>query len=443
MSHVPHTNRISSWLIDLLNIDSSRKWHSFNDSVEMLAYGSYAIIKTILVILIILRWCQKQESGETARRNSLCCNNKTSTEKCNTCFMQVTSKLALLLFSAPTVYVAHKKDSYQETEKDYDFPNASESDSIEHVTDGTSNEKGNFEIPDVFINNRKASRIDVAIQAMVTLTICLVIISAFWHHFWIKVDIKDTCRSEIGIQCYPRHHNNQHIDQKYQNCTEWFNNLTNVEFHCFQFRLNFEYTFVVIGGLISLFFGVSRCGLTFLIEVVTLIFKHKAKCICRYCFCSQLKAKCHYCFCNQQDCTDYYCFNKHRLFCREILAFILNVFDTLLCFAIAVGYIIHLHCMREAQQKCGQNYDTVFVLFDTFFDSFNRVILPLGVVSTSLLLPIEDYVANNIEDNNVNNSGSQNRQCHHVSIEMEPKNEIIPLMIEDDERNTYKTVSQL
>ena len=43
----------------------------------------------------------------------------------------------------------------------------------------------------------------------------------------------------------------------------------------------------------------------------------------------------------------------------------------------------------------------------TLFDSFNQVILPLGVLSTSLLLPFEDYVAD--INNNVNNqSSSQN-----------------------------------
>ena len=115
----------------------------------------------------------------------------------------------------------------------------------------------------------------------------------------------------------------------------------------------------------------------------------------------------------------------------------------------------------------------------TLFDSFNQVILPLGVLSTSLLLPLEDYIAN--IDNNVNNqSSSQNgssveaassfrkrdmstsynimdnqyqnsththrvtRECYQVSLELETvmKDEKMPLVTDSEDNKKYDSFSQ-
>ena len=321
------TNRLSYWLICIFRINTVRRWHCFSDVPEVLAYTSYAIIKAILLFMIAIRWCRKQQSGVKAERKPWSCNNANNLEKCRTCLMQVSSRLALLLFSAPTGYVTSTKDKYSNMEKETDnSPKTSAS--TECVASAQAgNKKGNCEIPEVYIRNRRASDTDVAILAMVTLTICLVVISTFWYKFWIKTDVRDTCRNEIGIQCFPLI-NNKIVNRNAHyiaNCSVYMSeNHNHAKFQCFQFRLNFETTFVVLGGLTSLFLRVSKYGAILLTYFVECIFKHKTGHCCRWCFCFD-------------GSKDSYCYKSHRLLCREILAFVLNVFDLFLCSLIAVG----------------------------------------------------------------------------------------------------------
>ena len=77
------------------------------------------------------------------------------------------AKLAKLLFTAPTGFVS-TRDNHQKL-----------SNTSEKVADVQARNK-NDTCTDVYINHREASHIDVAILAMVMLTMCLVVISMFW-----------------------------------------------------------------------------------------------------------------------------------------------------------------------------------------------------------------------------------------------------------------------
>ena len=156
------------------------------------------------------------------------------------------------------------------------------------------------------------------------------------------------------------------------------------------------------------------------------------------------------------------------------MAFILNFFDVVICLAIAGGYIAHLSGMDIilygiSERTFGSGFAE---LLYTVYDSFNKVILPLGVVSTSLLLPFKDYVTD-IEDTmndsipqdeeTANGPGeSMSHDCdltrsssfkatHHVSlpidsVEMRPvtdtnANECTPLMDNEHEKH-YNNFSE-
>ena len=88
------------------------------------------------------------------------------------------------------------------------------------------------------------------------------------------MDIIDTCKSEIGIQCYPR------IDNQLDINSEQWENHKNVKFHCFHFSFNFDKTIVVLGVFVSLFLRASRNGP----KALSCIVKYVSCCSCCFCF---------------------------------------------------------------------------------------------------------------------------------------------------------------
>ena len=407
-----------------------KSWQNFTDIPEALVYLLYSIAKILLVLLIFTRWCgclkkiEKVSWKEVSQENS--CGKKIKLFLKFCCFhiwkviMKINSNLVRVLFTAPTGSVTYTEDDYREPRDDND------------------------DIPKLYIRRRRVSHFDVAIMAMVTLTFLLVIFSTFWDRFWLTERTIETCIDKQGVFCYPLmmpFNSGTNFDTNHwiTNCSEWVNH-NNVMFRCFQFTFNFGTTAVSIGGLITSFKVTTKLGAKLLIcltqSVLNMQHKKCCKCDCcstlcsACCFCCCCKATWHCTSCNEH-CSEWqsqrvtykskmqhirvcenckkcekgnrYCCYFNRIIFRDIVALVFTVLDITVCVVIAGVYFYHI--ARHDQGRVLENFPKwVYVAFE----NFNKVILPLGIVTTSLFLPLEDYAIVGTDD--ITTSMTQSQQ---------------------------------
>lgn len=225
---------------------------------------------------------------------------------------------------------------------------------IVHI-DGDYIEDNNVDdnkIPTLFIRNQALTYKDIVNLGILIFSFLLLSFITFWDMFWVS--ITDICTTDPEIYCFPFNNSNSvnlnfTTDDPITDCSLWKS--YNASFDCYKLVYNFEGAFGAIGGLFTFFILGTKIA-----SAVAVAFAEKCcKCSC--------------------------CLNG----CFRIpIAIVFSIFDVY--FAIFIGFLASPNerpLLREIAPK-------VFV--DFIQTHGNQVILFFGIIGTSLLLPLENYI---------------------------------------------------
>ena len=255
----------------------------------------------------------------------------------------------------------------------------------------------------LYIRNVRLKYVDTVILATVSITFLLTAFTTFWDRFWLTMS-EGLCTTDQDIYCYPVSTDKAtivHADTWITNCSEWttLSDEMKVTFECFQFKYAFSDALAAVGGLITIFTVATKLGAKTLMSFAMWLFDEEHQrnycfdccCTCTYDSFKQLRCcrnSC--CFeCCLHHCMEKYCPRKWRY--RVILAISLALTEVALALAVAVIYAVDLFGMN-AFNNLGDGKQEVLIIFK----NWNKFMLPLGVLSTSLFLEIEYYAKNQV-----------------------------------------------
>lgn len=220
-----------------------------------------------------------------------------------------------------------------------------------------------YGVSKLYLRNKALSHREVSAFAVITFTFGLIVLVAVWNQV-LTESITSICTVEVGTSCYPLLSDNSSTadfavptDQPIDDCSYWYseNISTYVEgFRCFQLRFEFIAVLSRFGGLLSLMLLVLRITFSLALAVVDSIFEN---------FLQSLDDK--QCWYKTTKLNSLIAIVKTG---RIILAFITYMVEILSITIIQRGLI------------SSPNFQIGF-----------EVVLVIGLFTSCLLLPLEEY----------------------------------------------------
>lgn len=338
-------------------------WENFVDIPEAFVYLVYSVAKLILVVTIISNIVR-----------SCCCKHKCRTKSCNdrrffNCFwkyfMIIVVEIVEMVFGKPIGVVKRRNNEHNEREHNR-----------EH------------KIQTLYIHQKQINYTDTLTLAVVSLSLALMLFTTFWDRFWLKVS--DECILDPTTHCYPIQvpsestvNLNISTHSKITNCSKWeaLKNKGLIEFRCFQVVYDLSVALEATGGLITIFGISAMIGAKALIFLTECLLNENCKC-CKNTWNCIIKYCC-FCQCIMQQYT------KEQLWIiRVIVATLLSAADLSAGSFAAAVYIGDLFEINVLHNVFKGNTDAA----TNVFHNLNKLILPLGILSTTLFLPFENYI---------------------------------------------------
>lgn len=389
-------------------------WQQFLDIPEAIIYLIYGSLKFLLLIVVFCNYCY-----------TVCCKDKDwctkDTLKCTSCkdscvpkmkkckllygivygiwkgFMYINIFIVNLLFGTQLGAVKRNYDEHKKEEKDQ-----------------------NDDLQILYIQNVRLRYMDITILAMVSLTFILAAFTTFWDRFWL--DKSYICKADQAIYCFPVSSSNSNSNNFSSglivNCSLWnaLSDEMKVTFTCFQYKYKLGEALGAVGGLITIFFITTKIGAKVMIKCAMCLFdenryvpkEKKCRMLCcairRKMFCCGRSSKC----CDKCE---------HKWTTRVIIATLLSTLEVLVSLTVGILYILDISKddLVDKIFTSGHHEEAIAV-----FTNLNKLLLPLGVLSTSLLLPFEYYAKKQIEiekNNSTTDSMSENVEVVHVDLD--------------------------
>ena len=221
----------------------------------------------------------------------------------------------------------------------------------------------------LYIRGRKLETNEVLVLAAVTVPFLVAIVTTFWDRYSLEETY--SCTEDPEIHCFPLAIppttndalNITHPIPKISDCSKWITSdiSANVTFRCFKCVNNLQDAFAALGGLLSIFKVAIKIGFAVLLGVTTGLINLL---IC--CKCPPDKAR--------------PCFRWIRI----CFALLLAAFEVGFGLTIGTAYAQHWLTYGTLTDHKSKEYKV--------FELLNEPLVVLGIVTTSLLLPLENYV---------------------------------------------------
>ena len=229
---------------------------------------------------------------------------------------------------------------------------------------------------ELYIRGKKLEINEVLVLAAVTVPFLIAIVTTFWDRFSLEETY--VCTEDPQIHCFPLAippttdealNISRDSTPKISDCSKWVTSdiSAKVTFRCFKCVNNLHDAFAALGGLMSIFKVAIKMGFASLLFIT--------KC-CTHCKCSKC---CKCCRCPPHDKARFY-----FKWIRICFALILALFEVGLGFTIGASYARHW-------LSYGTLTDHKSIIYKVF-EILNEPLVVLGIVTTSLLLPLENYI---------------------------------------------------
>ena len=357
-----------------LQYSSLDEWENFIDIPEAFVYLVYGVTKLVLVMTILSNVILYNTCYKSCKKVSSDINNCHVCTCCSDCcwlaayniwkyFMFSMAEIVETVFGKSIGVVKRLDNEYIERKKN------------------------RHDIQTLYFHKKPISYTDISILAMVSLTLALALFTTFWDRFWLK-EITE-CTLDPTIYCYPlavppesNAKLNISTENKILNCSKWedLNSQRKITFCCFQVVYDLSEALGTTGGIVTIF-GVST-------KLGTKVLLHLTKCLlnencehCKFTWCQIVKYCC-YCHCRKQ------CHRKNQLWIfRVIVATFLSLTELSVSFFIVAVYIGDLYEVDVLHKVFHSHRDVAA----NIFKNANKFVLPLGILSTTLFIPFENY----------------------------------------------------
>lgn len=219
-----------------------------------------------------------------------------------------------------------------------------------------------YGVSKIYLRNKELSHREVSAFAVITFTFGLIVLVAVWNQV-LQERIIGTCSVEVGTSCYPQLSDNSSAvdfavstDQPIDDCSYWNSESVSnyVEgFQCFQLRFDLLAILSRFGGLLSLMLLVLRITFSLALATIDSTFENFL-----------------------QSSDDKKCWYKTKL--NSLIAIV----KTGRIFLAFIAYSIELLAISIIQRRLisSPNFQVGF-----------EVVLVIGLLTSSLLLPLEEY----------------------------------------------------
>ena len=389
-----------------------KDFERYRDVPEAFAYLVYATIKFIICIAYLIVIIQKYS---TKCRPFKLCFCRPLKQACSifTCLLNALYSIVSALFGAPLGIVERSQEEYMRTTG---YDQSSREDRTEDtrqvaqccitvcINKDVNNNEGEqlndscgFRVPHelpnerqyrggkrLYIRGKELGTNEVLILAAVLVPFIVTIITTFWDRYTLKQTI--SCSEDCEVYCFPlaiapttnRDLNISTDTPRINDCSIWMTSeiSQNVTFRCFQCVNDFEGAVAALGALATIFKLTIRAGFSLLIVITDKIMN----------CCKNSKKNSH----ERSKC----CYKGFRI----CLAMMVALVEVVCAFVLGSTYAKH-------QLTYGSFNDHTSNLYK-IFSHFNIPLVVFGIATTSLLIPLEDYVPDyeEIEDQNLKNS---------------------------------------
>ena len=241
----------------------------------------------------------------------------------------------------------------------------------------SDNEVANKGTKELYIRGNKLETNEVLVLAAVTVPFLIAIVTTFWDRFSLEETY--SCTEDPQIYCFPlaippttnQDLNISHSTPKISDCSKWVTSdiSANVTFRCFKCVNNLQDAFAALGGLLSIFKVAIKMGFVILLFITKLLINLLICCKCYKC-----------CKCIAEPDKARFCFKWIRI----CFAVILALCEVVIGCAIGTSYAQHWLSYGTLTDHQSIQYKV--------FEILNEPLVVLGIVTTSLLLPLENYV---------------------------------------------------
>jgi hypothetical protein len=228
----------------------------------------------------------------------------------------------------------------------------------------------------LYIRANKLETNEVLVLAAVTVPFLIAIVTTFWDRYALEETY--SCSEDPQIHCFPLailpttndDLNITHFTPKISDCSKWITSdiSANVTFRCFKCVNNLQDASAALGGLLSIFKVAIKIGFAALLFITKQLIKLLIRC----------SSKCSKCFKCIPDPDN--CFKCIRI----CFALVLAICEVCIGIGIGVSYAQHWLSYGTLTDHKSPQYKV--------FENFNEPLVVLGIVTTSLLLPLENYV---------------------------------------------------
>ena len=275
---------------------------------------------------------------------------------------------------------------------------SSESESEDSSESESENEKI-AGVPVFYIRGKKLKHREVNVLAIVAVPFIILIATTFWDRFWFNETYSCIDNSD-HIYCFPQANspytnedfNITRHDSKIDNCKKWNDS---VRFICFEIVKNYGEALGDVGGLYTVFKVTTKVGATVIISVAGILcstkqngdnnstrtnIKRCLRCIFQFGRASDNNYSLF-----TEHLPEYHCCSKrgeksYSKIIRQLFAISLSMGEIVFALAIVIQYARH--------QPSLTHHDS---LLFTVYKSLNIPLMIFGIVSTSLLLPLEKF----------------------------------------------------
>ena len=376
-----------------VNLSTLNDFEAYRDVPEAFAYMVYSITKFIICVVYFIVVCNKYYLRK-CDKHCFCVANKAVFW----CWKQCINLLFVIVgvvFGAPLGVVERSSDEYEITHERTVVEPKDEAaaclltvcvsheraDSLGSEITKTCSCKHDDKniinsipgLQTLYIRGNKLETNEVLVLAAVTVPFIVAIVTTFWDRYSLEETY--SCTEDPEIYCFPlaiapttnADLNISHFTPKISDCSIWTTGdiSANVTFRCFKCVNNLEDAFAALGGLLTIFKIVIKAGISFLLVFTEIAISKVIMNDCCRCIKSRDSSK-----------AVFKCL-------RIILAVILAIIEFFIGITIGAAYAQH----RLTNGTLTDHKSTGY----TIFEHLNEPLVVVGIVTTSLLLPLEEF----------------------------------------------------
>ena len=382
----------------LRNLRTLQDFEVYRDAPEAFAYTIYAFFKLAICIVYFIVVINKYCLCKRYCYCTLCASCKKGFGFLGFC-MTVLTALVSAVFGAPLGVVERSAEEYKrnnglsnadgdnEANKENNsdkmvaccltvciHPQEVEMEDGNHVCVCAKQEEDdkqlNRGVKSLYIHGIELHTNELLMLSVVAVPFIITIATTFWDRFLLKQTI--SCTEDPDVYCFPlaippTTNSDLNITSgttRITDCSKWMTSdiSMNVTFRCFECVNNLEDAFAALGGLITIFKLAIKLGITALIQFT--------QCIVKMLMCCCID-------------TSESAINKFK-YTRITLGLILAAVEIVLAFVLGISYAQH----RLSHGSLIDHESTIYIVFD----HINEPLVLFGIVTTSLLLPLEEYI---------------------------------------------------